>query len=217
MNKYFDTIKALIVVNVAVAGITFLVPDMETKMFNLLALYFPANEHFNYWQFVTSMFMHGGLMHLVLNMYGLWAFGSPLQKIWGQNRFLAFYFVAGIGANLIYTGVNYYQFHQLYEKLMSAGISVDTIQAILKTGNYDTNVIKTITKEELTNFYQPVSFTSRGCFRRYLWYISSVCYGLSKCQACSYLFTSSHCREIFRTRINSHRFILWRYRLLNLW
>ena len=161
MNKFLNAISVLILVNVAFFCIT-LIPDMETKMFNLMALYFPANEHFNYWQFVTSMFMHGGYMHLLLNMYALWAFGSPLEKMWGKSKFLYFYFIAGIGANLIYVGVNYFQFHQLYDKLLSAGISDESIQTILKTGSYDTSIIKNISKEQLTNFYQLLATPAVG-------------------------------------------------------
>ena len=32
-----------------------------------------------YWQFLTSMFLHGGLMHLLFNMYALFLFGKPLE------------------------------------------------------------------------------------------------------------------------------------------
>lgn len=154
MNKFVDAIKVLILVNVAFFCVTFLVPDMETKMFNLMALYFPTNEHFNYWQFVTSIFMHGGVMHLLLNMYALWAFGSPLEKMWGKNRFLVFYFIAGIGANLIYVGVNYFQFQMLYDKLLNAGISAETIQSILKADSYDASFLKTISNDKLAEIYQ---------------------------------------------------------------
>jgi len=154
MNKFIDAVKVLILVNVALFGIPFLLPEIKDKMFDSMALFFPANEHFNYWQLVTSMFMHGGFPHLLLNMYALWAFGSPLEAMWGKTKFLFFYFIAGIGANLIYLAVNYFQFHSLYNELLSAGISTESIQAILKTGSYDTRAIQTITTEQLTHFYQ---------------------------------------------------------------
>lgn len=83
MNKVIHAIKVLILVNVVLFAIPYLFPDIKEQMFNALAVYFPANEHFNYWQLVTSMFMHGGIMHLILNMYALWAFGSPLEQMWG--------------------------------------------------------------------------------------------------------------------------------------
>ncbi|MEO7992022.1 MAG: rhomboid family intramembrane serine protease [Chryseolinea sp.] len=152
MNKFIDAIKVLILVNVVLFAIRYLFPDMEAQM-NSLALYFPANEHFNYWQLVTSMFMHGGVAHLLLNMYALWAFGTPLETMWGKNKFLFFYFMSGIGANLIYLGVNYFQFHSIYNELLSAGVSAENIQAILNTGSYDTSAVQTITMQQLTHFY----------------------------------------------------------------
>ncbi|NNC70896.1 MAG: rhomboid family intramembrane serine protease, partial [Flavobacteriaceae bacterium] len=60
------------------------------------------------WQFVSHMFMHGNTIHIIFNMYALWAFGSPLEQMWGRNKFLFFYFSAGLGASLIYTLANYY-------------------------------------------------------------------------------------------------------------
>jgi membrane associated rhomboid family serine protease len=153
MNKSIDVIKILIAVNVVISGITFLIPGMEDEMFSSLALFFPKNENFRYWQFVTSMFMHGGVTHLLLNMYALWAFGTPLEKMWGKNKFLFFYFLSGIGANLIYVGVNYFQFNAIYNELLNAGISTETIEAILNTGNYDTSLVKTISKDRLIDLY----------------------------------------------------------------
>lgn len=52
------------------------------------------------WQLVTYMFLHGGFFHLLLNMFALWMFGVELENIWGQKRFLIYYFVCGIGAGL---------------------------------------------------------------------------------------------------------------------
>ena len=52
------------------------------------------------YQLLTSMFLHGNLAHLILNMYALYAFGKPLEKRWGSGHFLAFYLVVGILANI---------------------------------------------------------------------------------------------------------------------
>lgn len=59
------------------------------------------------WQFFTSLFIHGGVMHLVNNMIALWIFGTPLEKEWGSKRFLIYYFVCGIGAGLLQFCVDY--------------------------------------------------------------------------------------------------------------
>jgi membrane associated rhomboid family serine protease len=40
------------------------------------------------WQLITYMFLHGNPWHLLLNMFIVWMFGTPLESIWGSNRFL---------------------------------------------------------------------------------------------------------------------------------
>ena len=47
------------------------------------------------------MFFHGGVWHVLINMFVLWMFGGELERLWGKNRFLKFYFYTGIGAGLI--------------------------------------------------------------------------------------------------------------------
>src|SRR6476620_7818160 len=49
---------------------------------------------------LTSMFLHGGWMHLGGNMLYLWIFGDNLEKVMGHARFLLFYLVCGIAAGL---------------------------------------------------------------------------------------------------------------------
>ena len=89
MGKITEGIKQLIIINI----ILFIVPQyLNIDLTNILALHFPENEHFGIWQYVTSMFMHGSFSHILFNMYGLYAFGTPLEQIWGKNKFLFFYF-----------------------------------------------------------------------------------------------------------------------------
>ena len=57
--------------------------------------------HFQYWQLVTYSFLHGGVMHLLLNMYALWLFGSRMESVWGSRAFAFYYFVCVIGAGLV--------------------------------------------------------------------------------------------------------------------
>jgi membrane associated rhomboid family serine protease len=56
------------------------------------------------------MFLHGGILHIGLNMLALWMFGTELEETWGSERFLRFYFVTGIGAAIcsVATGWNSY-------------------------------------------------------------------------------------------------------------
>jgi len=50
--------------------------------------------------FVTSMFLHGGWLHLAGNMLFLWVFGAGLEDRLGHGRFLALYLLAGLAASL---------------------------------------------------------------------------------------------------------------------
>lgn len=68
----------------------------------------PISSEFQPWQFFTYMFIHGGLGHLFGNMFALFIFGPLLEQFWGSNRFLIFYLVTGIGAGVVYAGVNYW-------------------------------------------------------------------------------------------------------------
>ncbi|RMH19327.1 MAG: rhomboid family intramembrane serine protease [Acidobacteria bacterium] len=56
----------------------------------------------NYWPFVTSMFLHGGLFHLFGNMWTLWIFGDNVEDRMGRWRFLAFYLLCGIAAGVVH-------------------------------------------------------------------------------------------------------------------
>lgn len=64
---------------------------------------FPVNH---YWPFVTSLFLHGGWLHLIGNMWTLWIFGDNVEDRMGRWRFLAFYLVAGLAAGLTHWFTN---------------------------------------------------------------------------------------------------------------
>ena len=57
--------------------------------------------HFQIVQLVTYAFLHGGVLHLLLNMYALWLFGSRMENVWGSRAFAVYYFVCVIGAGLV--------------------------------------------------------------------------------------------------------------------
>jgi len=68
-----------------------------------------AQPRFQFWQLLTYSFLHGGIMHLLLNMYGLWLFGSRMEAMWGSRIFAVYYFVCVIGAGLVQLLVANYQ------------------------------------------------------------------------------------------------------------
>ncbi len=60
----------------------------------------------DYWPFVTSMFLHGGWLHLIGNMWTLWIFGDNVEDRMGTGRFLVFYFLCGLAAGLVHFFTN---------------------------------------------------------------------------------------------------------------
>ena len=58
------------------------------------------------WRFATSVFLHGSLAHLLLNIFALFLFGTILEGLVSSKRFLFVFFTTGILANII--SVNFY-------------------------------------------------------------------------------------------------------------
>jgi membrane associated rhomboid family serine protease len=57
-------------------------------------------ERFWIWQLATYLFLHGGPVHILFNMLGIWMFGVELERLWGTRQFLKYYAITGIGAGL---------------------------------------------------------------------------------------------------------------------
>ena len=81
----------------------------ENFMVANFAMFYPSSPYFKIWQPLTHMFMHGGFWHIFFNMYTLLMFGSVLERSIGSRRFLTFYFVTGLGAAALHTGVEWLQ------------------------------------------------------------------------------------------------------------
>lgn len=90
------SIKALIVANVGVFLLATIVGDQFFQFFGLV----PKRMIFDrwLWQAFSYLFIHGGFMHLLFNLFALWMFGMPVQAQWGDWEFLKYYFICGLGA-----------------------------------------------------------------------------------------------------------------------
>jgi len=60
----------------------------------------------DYLPFVANMFLHGGWLHLILNMWMLWLFGGAVEDRFGRVRYLAFYIACGIVASITHAFFN---------------------------------------------------------------------------------------------------------------
>jgi membrane associated rhomboid family serine protease len=137
MRNISRAVLVLLVANIVVFVAGFLLPNVRDQIIDTGALWYPTNEHFGWWQVVSYMFLHAGFSHIFFNMFALVSFGTVLEREWGGARFLAFYFLCGIGAGLVQLGVNWYEFGALHERLLAAGMTPGSITAMLATGSAD--------------------------------------------------------------------------------
>lgn len=128
-NTIPPVVKNLIIINALMLFITYILSLRSFDLANLLGLHYVQSPNFKPYQLVTHMFMHGGLMHLVFNMFALWMFGRVLESVWGPRRFFIFYFVTGIGAAVFYSFVNFIEFQYIASKL-----SPETVQMVMNNG-----------------------------------------------------------------------------------
>lgn len=108
MNTYMfggpvtRTVKALIITNLAVYLLQIVSHLLGSRFIDLYFGLVPirVTQELMLWQFVTYMFLHGGVFHIFFNMLTLFMFGNELERYWGTPRFLNYYFTTGIGAGV---------------------------------------------------------------------------------------------------------------------
>ena len=150
-----NAVNSLIAINIVVFIVTTTFASHSTilNMHDSLALYFPENDLFHLWQPFSYLFLHGNFAHILFNMYALFAFGGLLERHWGTKRFLVFYFLTGVGAALVYTLANYYQYTVMVNELSALGLKTDEIQMILSSRQVEERIISLMGEERLIEFY----------------------------------------------------------------
>jgi membrane associated rhomboid family serine protease len=129
INTIPPVVKNLIIINALMLFATYILEMKGINLSRILGLYYVQSPDFRPYQLVTHMFMHGGLMHLVFNMFALWMFGRVLESVWGPKRFFIYYFVTGLGAAALHSFVNYMEFQYIAGKM-----SPENVQMVLSQG-----------------------------------------------------------------------------------
>lgn len=141
MIQMTDTVKHLLIINIIFFVASLVMPNAN----DLFALHYFESDKFRLWQPITHMFMHGGLGHIFFNMFALVSFGSALEQIWGQKKFLFFYISCGLGAALLHSTINYFEIHSILNQLDGLSLSKMDLHTILNTnmssGNYFTREV----------------------------------------------------------------------------
>lgn len=130
MMRISETVKHLIIINVIMFVGTLSIGG-GTLFYDWFAMHFPKNDAFEPWQIITHMFMHGGITHILFNMFALWMFGSPVEQVLGSKRFLFIYFSAGLGAVAFQVAFYYFQYFPNYDSLIASGLTSDQIHNML--------------------------------------------------------------------------------------
>jgi membrane associated rhomboid family serine protease len=101
--------KNLLFINIGVFILTFIMGTKGVDLSGLLGLHYINSPYFKPFQIFTYQFMHGGFLHLFFNMFGLYLFGSRLEQIWGEKKFLFFYLFCVAGSAIFMFGIDAYK------------------------------------------------------------------------------------------------------------
>jgi len=96
----------LIAINILVAGLIYLYSLKSGRSYDELLQVFGAKVNSSilageYWRLLTPVFLHAGVVHLLINCYSLYAIGVSVERIFGRPRFLVVYFIAGVLGNIL--------------------------------------------------------------------------------------------------------------------
>ncbi|MCK2025722.1 rhomboid family intramembrane serine protease [Microbacterium sp. SSW1-47] len=88
-------------------GLVQLIPGLNQPITQALGFYAPFlypnlfAVPFEPWRLLTVLFVHGGFVHLALNMLALWMLGQSLEPMLGRARYLALYLISGLGGSVM--------------------------------------------------------------------------------------------------------------------
>lgn len=97
--RLYPVVSTLIAINVLIHILSW-IPILGPNIFNYGVGYNRLIAEGEWWRFITPMFLHGGLMHLLFNMFSLFLFGPELERLTGKVRFITVYGLAGLFATV---------------------------------------------------------------------------------------------------------------------
>lgn len=119
-------VKNLLIINIIFFIATLLFRDGDRYLLvEHLGVFYFDSPNFRIWQVITYMFMHSPVSyaHILFNMFALYTFGSTLEYIMGQKRFLNFYLITGLGALALQMIVQAIEVYSL-----TGGVTIDVAQ-----------------------------------------------------------------------------------------
>lgn len=114
--------RNIIILNVVVFIVFYLLNSQMLYM--KFAAFYPFSPYFKSWQIITHMFMHGGFMHILFNMFTLYSFGPVLERTLGDKKYVILYFVSGLGSFFLFNLWNFYEVQQIQASLEGFGFNL---------------------------------------------------------------------------------------------
>lgn len=105
---------------------------------NWLGLHAIGSPDFEPWQVVTHMFMHAGpssgqgwFMHIASNMFALFMFGGPIERVMGPKRFFNYYMLCGLGAAALQLAVSTAEVQPTIAQLQALGVDTEEVKGVV--------------------------------------------------------------------------------------
>lgn len=98
---------ALIIINIGIFAATALIPNITNDVVRNFASQPEAVlGNGEYWRLFTAMFLHGGIIHVMMNMLALYNLGSIMEITFGHARYLLIYLLGGLGGSILSAALN---------------------------------------------------------------------------------------------------------------
>ena len=148
MEKIFSSKKPIITYGIIILCIImFILSGGGYNVDSLIlfgANYGPFVKEGDIYRLVTCMFLHGGIIHLALNMYSLYIIGPRIEDFFGKKKYLIIYFLSGISASLLSIGLN-----QNAISIGASGAIFGLFGALIYFGNNYRGYIGSIIKSQI--------------------------------------------------------------------
>ncbi len=154
MRQISETVKHLLIINALFFLATLLLGPV---VYDWFSLHYFKSPKFQLWQPLTHMFMHGDFSHIFFNMFGLYMFGTPLEQMWGRNKFIFFYLSNGFGAALLQMCLYHYQVQEGIQVLQTLGLGSAEVKQFLESSVLAPEVIEQADVGILRSAYQAFS------------------------------------------------------------
>ena len=109
--------KNLLIINALFFAAKYVMAATGYNLDVFLGAFYPESVNFKSYQVLSHMFMHGDMIHFFFNMFALWMFGSAVERALGEKRYVILYFVAGLGAFILFNITNYISINEIKDTI----------------------------------------------------------------------------------------------------